>query len=153
MSKKVSRQLRKYWQNLISRGWDIKEIAKHSDYTYTTVWSHTRRIERGHISGKDYRDYIAQNMGYESNKEYQEHLEQERRKRPEYKEISDYIQNNLKERNKSQYWLSKQIDVTRAAISKYVQGKSIPKPDILERIFQTFSAPYKTIEDLLKDRQ
>ena len=74
----------------------------------------------------------------------------QRQERPENQRLSDLIKKRLKELGKNQDWLSRQIDVSRAAVSKYIQGEYTPDTKILERLYSVLEVPYKTLDDLLE---
>ncbi|MDP3727934.1 MAG: helix-turn-helix transcriptional regulator, partial [bacterium] len=82
--------------------------------------------------------------------EYQNYHSKQRMKRPENQELSDLVKRRLKELGKNQSWLAEELGISRQVISYYVKGKSIPKGDILEKLYSSLDVPYKTLDDLLE---
>src|SRR3989338_7450576 len=89
---------------------------------------------------------------FESLTEYNDYHERQRTSRPENQELSDLIKKRLKELGRNQSWLAEEIEVTKQRVSQYVQGKSFPKEDVLQKLYSSLEVPYKTLEDFLDDR-
>src|SRR3989344_267239 len=110
-------------------------------------------------SQNEYNDYhIRQRTNPETGKlfasrtEYNDYHERQRTSRPENQELSDLIKKRLKELGRNQSWLAEEIEVTKQRVSQYVQGKSFPKEDVLQKLYSSLEVPYKTLEDFLDDR-
>src|SRR3989339_1839 len=110
-------------------------------------------------SQNEYNDYhIRQRTNpktrklFESRTEYNDYHERQRTSRPENQELSDLIKKRLKELGRNQSWLAEEIEVTKQRVSQYVQGKSFPKEDVLQKLYSSLEVPYKTLEDFLDDR-
>ena len=89
---------------------------------------------------------------FASRTEYNDYHERQRTSRPENQELSDLIKKRLKELGRNQSWLAEEIEVTKQRVSQYVQGKSFPKEDVLQKLYSSLEVPYKTLEDFLDDR-
>src|SRR3989339_249982 len=89
---------------------------------------------------------------FESLTEYDDYHIRQRTSRPENQELSDLIKKRLKELGRNQSWLAEEIEVTKQRVSQYVQGKSFPKEDVLQKLYSSLEVPYKTLEDFLDDR-
>src|SRR3989339_594477 len=89
---------------------------------------------------------------FESLTEYNDYHVRQRTSRPENQELSDLIKKRLKELGRNQSWLAEEIEVTKQRVSQYVQGKSFPKEDVLQKLYSSLEVPYKTLEDFLDDR-
>src|SRR3989344_6001535 len=110
-------------------------------------------------SQNEYNDYhIRQRTNpktrklFASRTEYNDYHERQRTSRPENQELSDLIKKRLKELGRNQSWLAEEIEVTKQRVSQYVQGKSFPKEDVLQKLYSSLEVPYKTLEDFLDDR-
>ncbi len=84
-----------------------------------------------------------------SQNEYQRYRAEERQKRPKNQGLSDFIKTRLRELGKNKSWLAIQTGLTYRTVSLYVNGTSIPKDNLLERLFSSLDVPYKTLDDLL----
>ena len=71
--------------------------------------------------------------------------------RAENKGLSVLIRTRLKELGKNQSWLAGEMGITHQAVSKYVQGTSVPTRDLLKRLYSSLDVPYETLDDLLED--
>ena len=123
---------------------------------------------KGAKSMKERKEQIAKNYGFSSFESYQEHLAKlngynstserrkaviERKKRkPENRAIRNLIKDRLEYLGETQSWLALQIDTSKAHISNYARGINLPQQDRLERIFSALQVPYRTIDDLMQDR-
>jgi len=157
MSKKLSDGVIELIQGLYSQGLSVAEVSRRINVSYSTVYSHTRARQRINPetgqpfkSGNQYEDYLARQRGFASRGEYQRHQFREKQKRPENKTLSSLIRKRLRELDKSQRWLAKQLGITEGAVSRYVSGKNIPKKNLQPKLFETLDVPYKTIDDLLE---
>ena len=102
----------------------------------------------GFNSKKDYEIKHVKNMGFNSIEEYRKYLEDKRKGRKKNKIFSRFLRKRLTETGMNKYQLSKKINISREAVSKYTEGKMIPKKELLKRIFLALDVPYKTLEDL-----
>ncbi|MFH1181976.1 MAG: helix-turn-helix domain-containing protein [Candidatus Woesearchaeota archaeon] len=117
------------------------------------------RTEKPFENEQEYRVFLATKgddpdtgQPYKSIGDYRAGKALERAERPENQCLSDLIVTRLEELGKNQAWLAGEIGRSREMVSKYAQGKNIPSGKVLERLFLALDVPYKTIDDLLKDR-
>ena len=65
------------------------------------------------------------------------------------------IDNRLKELGRNQSWLAEQLGVSKQAVSLYVQGKSKPKGEKLDKLFGVLNINNmgrpKILDDLLEE--
>ena len=106
-------------------------------------------LQKGYSSMNEYQNYLAEQRGFSSINEYHKSLCAERQERTENRALSNLIKTRLEEIRKNQYWLSKQMGVSRQIISFYSSGKIIPSQIVLARLFKTLEVPYKRLEDIL----
>jgi transcriptional regulator with XRE-family HTH domain len=57
----------------------------------------------------------------------------------------------LKNLGKNQSWLAEEIGVTRQSVSLYVKGRSVPKDDLLQKLYSSLDVQYGILDDLLED--
>ncbi len=162
-------------------GYTGNEIAKTLGMSNGATWIATVGRDKGFSSSKDHLDYLARQQTnpetgkhftghyqyedylarqkinpetgekYKSFSEYSANLAQKRKTRKENKELSNFISFTLGWQDKSPKWLAEQVGIHPSTVSDYIQGKQIPSPRLLQRIFQVLEAPYQTIEDLIED--
>ena len=168
MAKRLSAEIKEKITLLYDNGngLDISKIAQQIGVSYQAIYSLTRIKQRTNPeTGKlfesltEYDDYhIRQRTNpktrklFASRTEYNDYHERQRTSRPENQELSDLIKKRLKELGRNQSWLAEEIEVTKQRVSQYVQGKSFPKEDVLQKLYSSLEVPYKTLEDFLDDR-
>ena len=170
MARKVSDETRQLMYDLHDEGLSIIEIASRANVAASTSCGYIMAREKGFSSDEEYREayrkklakkhgfdsyleyqeHLLKQKGFDSPVEYREHLAKQKQKRPENQELSNLIKRRLKELKKDQTWLSRQVNVSRESISKYVQGKYVPNARILEIVFSALDVPYKTLDDLME---
>ena len=142
-----------------------KEIVEETSVSFHTVWAYTKLREKTNPETGELYESQNQYMAslakqrinpetgelYESLDQYIKYRAKQRVKKPENKALSGLIKRRLKELGKNQTWLSKRMGVSREAVSRYVQGESIPHKKPLKRLYSALKVPYKTIDDLLED--
>lgn len=167
MPKKIPGKTRKRIIRLYDKGSGLSppEIARRIGVSYSCVYGLTRIRQRINpetgepfASRREYREYSAKRKInpetgglYPSRSEYKKHSAMQRRKRPENQALSKLIKKRLNELRKDQSWLAGEMGVTRQAVSLYVRGKSVPKKDLLQKLYSSLDVPYKTLDDLLED--
>ncbi|MDP6548117.1 MAG: helix-turn-helix transcriptional regulator [Candidatus Woesearchaeota archaeon] len=87
---------------------------------------------------------------FESLSQYRDYTTRQRVNRSENQGLSDLIRRKLKELGKNQSWLAEEIGVTRQTVSLYVKGKTVPKDDLLQKLYSSLDVPYGTLDDLLE---
>ena len=144
-----------------------KDLSDKLNLPYSAVYINLRTTQRGYTSFneyikdlikkrefscyKDYCNYLAKQKGFKSRHAYDVYLSEERQKKPENKKLSEIIIKTLKELEKNQSWLAKQIGVSRQVVSNYTHAKIMPRKPVLEKIFSALELPYKTLEDLTEN--
>jgi len=93
------------------------------------------------------------NKPFESLTELQSYQARQRKRRNANKKLEELITISLEVMEKSETWLAGKIGVSKAMVSLYAQGKSIPKPEVLRKLFRALRTPYKTLEDLVNDSE
>ena len=73
------------------------------------------------------------------------------RRRKVNRKLEELVSVSLNVLNKDLSWLAKEIGVSRQMTSLYSQGKSIPKPEILSKLFVALDTPFKTLDDLVNE--
>ena len=134
MGKKIPNETIDLMQDLYSRGLSVTAVAKRANVPYSTAWSYT----------------AAKQRGFASRGEYEAHLAKQRQQQPINQKLSDLIKQRLAELGKSQKWLSIQLRITEGAVSRYLSGRTTPRRNLQERLFETLELPYQTLEDLVE---
>nr|MBI4156466.1 helix-turn-helix domain-containing protein [Candidatus Woesearchaeota archaeon] len=161
-----------------AKGISVVEIAKKENLTYNQVYYHTGLLDlalsQGYASQREYVNYqirqkinpetgkkyasrseydedLAKRRGFKSKSKYQEYLAKIKQNKKQNKELSDLIREKLKKTGKDQKDLAEEIGVSRQMVSIYLQGKSIPKNDILKKLSKAIEVPYKILEDILEE--
>lgn len=148
--KKFSKETVEKMQSLYEENLSAKEISKRLKISYSTVYVYAKVFSGEFGSRNDYWEYLAKQKGFESLSDYRGYLAKQRQEKKDYKRLSIVLQENLKERGR-QSWLANQVNITRQAVSLYLQGKAIPNEKLLRNIFHALNLPYKTLEDLLEN--
>ena len=109
-------------------------------------------------SQTQYRDYNARQrvnpetgQPFESRSQYQDYRERQKVNRPENQGLGGLIRRRLKNLGKNQSWLAEEIGVTRQSVSLYVKGRSVPKDDLLQKLYSSLDVQYGILDDLLED--
>ena len=164
-----------------NEGFTGNEIVKTLQMSAGATWVATVGKDRGYSSIKAHLDYLAQQQinpdtgahfighrEYEvylvkqrinsqtrelftSHVEYSKHLAKKRKRRKDNKAFSEFIDISLDVLGQSVSWLAEKTNLGETTIWQYVEGKSLPSNYLLPRIFAALEAPYKTIDDLIKD--
>jgi len=161
-----------------AKGISVIEIAKKENLTYNQVYYHTGLLDlalsqgyasqreyvnyqtrqkinpetgKEYASRSEYDEYLAKRRGFKSRREYREYLAKIKQNKKQNKELSDLIRKKLKKTGKDQKDLAEEIGVSRQMVSIYLQGKSIPKNDILKKLSKAIEVPYKILEDILEE--
>ena len=144
MRKRIPERAREEIIRLYDNGSGLSpaEIARQTGVSYSSVYGLTRIRQR-----------VNPETGepFESRNQYQEYTARQRVNRPENQGLSDLIKKRLKELGRNQSWLSREIGVSRQAVSKYVQGKYTPDNGVLEKMYSALEVSYQTLDDLLDD--
>ncbi len=122
------------WE-LYQKGRNFREIASAVRVSNYSAWVFTAGRERGFNDSREYNEELAKRHGFKNRSGYQEHLINERKKRRPNKDLSHLIKFKLKKLGKNQSWLAEQLSVTRASVSLYALGKSIPHDELLTSLF------------------
>src|SRR3989338_1334695 len=157
-------------RQLYSEGIPVLKIARRANVSYPTAYCHTRAVERGFNSRKEYEDYLARQRGFKSKSQYMTMRKREQRKensqtrnlimlkwREEVKafrekrnkELSDFLNKGLNDMDINKTRLASRVGVTKQAISVYSRGRSFPSEDILKNICNALGAGQETLEVLL----
>ena len=153
MVKKITdEQKEKAWR-LYNYGESIANIAKYVSISCISAWVMTKGRKRGFKNYTEYEEYLAQKRGFKTINEYNKHLAKQRSKRRDNIELKDLIHSYLKKFKKNQSWLAEKIGVSRQAVSFYALGKSIPKYETLDKLFNILEVKRKpkSLCDLVKE--
>jgi hypothetical protein len=152
MYRKIGVNIKEKANVLRSEGYTYREISQELDVSLYTVYNAINKKRKKYYQNhKNNTDYFEK-KGFKDFREYNNYLEQQRIEQPENIALSRYITHELGKLKKSQGWLSKRIGmVTHQSVSDYILGKKLPSKEVLETLFIVFDAPYRTIDDLLKD--
>ena len=137
MVKKITdEQKEKAWR-LYNHGESIANIAEYVSVSCISAWVMTKGRKRG----------------FKTINEYNKHLAKQRSKRRDNIELKDLIHSYLKKFKKNQSWLAEKIGVSRQAVSFYALGKSIPKYETLDKLFNILEIKKRprSLCDLVKE--
>lgn len=145
-----------------------KKISREMRLSCGTIYQYICAMSLGFNSPNNYRKYMAgykgiscridrdhfiSERGFLSEKQYKIYREEQKQKRPKNMALSNLIKTRLEEIGKNQYWLSKQINVSRQMISLYCSARRIPKRHILRRIFTVLNVSYRNLEDIISAQE
>ena len=82
----------------------------------------------------EYRSLLAVRKGYASYGDCLKHQGDARARRSLYKQIGRVVNTLLQESGGTQSWLAKQLGVSRTAARDYQKGRSVPRPQTLEKL-------------------
>ncbi len=150
MSKKLKEEKKTEISNLYKQGLSIEKIAMKTNVPASSVYELTRLKERGFDSYSKYNQYriklngynscgeyeeeLARLKGFESKTKYFKYLAEKRAKRRKNVSFSIFLKKALKDLNKNQSWLAKQLGVSDQLMSIYVHGRSIPNQEKFEKL-------------------
>jgi transcriptional regulator with XRE-family HTH domain len=89
----------------------------------------------------------AKEKGFDSLAEYRDSLSTQKDKQ----KLAEIINTKLAELGKTQTRLGKEVGVTRASVSLYSQGRSIPKEDVFEKICAALGIEYAPISEVYEN--
>jgi predicted transcriptional regulator/heme-degrading monooxygenase HmoA len=107
--------------------------------------------QMGFASKRDYERYLAtEKLGFKTVGEYEKDRERKRQQKPVNQELSSLIKSSLEKLDRNQTWLARQLGVSDGAVSRYVSGKTTPRPGLQLELFKTLKLPYKTLDDIMQ---
>jgi hypothetical protein len=86
---------------------------------------------------------------FETMGQYITYIQNRRLSDPSNAELGNLVKRKLLELQKSQSWLSKQLGVSRQAVSGYIQGRYAPSVEVLENLSSVISVSYRDLETLV----
>lgn len=125
-------------------------LAKKNGFKDLNAYHEMLAKKNGFKSRYRYNEFLAIKNGFESYKDYTTFLDKQREQKQPYKELSDIIKTKLKELNKTQQWLASMLDVSKAAIYKYVSARAIPRKDIRRIMYRTLNIDGSNLESLIQ---
>lgn len=149
---------------LYTQGFSYKQISRRVRLTHDTISRYISAMSLGFNSPSKYVGYIFESKGisfkdnrlrlilqrgFLSETQYRNYMAEQRQKKPKNIALSNLINTRLEEIGKSQYWLSKQIGVSRQITSFYCKGKVIPKRHVLKKIFMELEVPFRSLEEIV----
>jgi len=141
MYRRISDETKQLIEHLYAQDLPIVEIAEIANVSYSFVYGLTRVKKRVNPeTGKP----------FESRSQYNRYREGQRTNRPENQGLSNLIKRRLNKLGKNQAWLARNIGITHQAVSLYVAGRSVPRNDLLQRLYFSLRVPYKTLDDSLE---
>lgn len=123
-------------------------MADNAGFSSQSKYKEDLAKRRGFESLSEYQEYLVNKRGFKSLTEYEQHLAKERQEKPLNKELGNLLKRRLVELKRSQVWLSRQLEITQGAVSRYVAGKTTPKKSLQKKLFDTLGLPYETLDDL-----
>ncbi|MEK6811606.1 MAG: helix-turn-helix transcriptional regulator, partial [Nanoarchaeota archaeon] len=89
---------------------------------------------------------------FESLTELQGYQAKKARRRKANRKLEELINVSLNVLEKDISWLAERIGKSKGSVYSYANGKTIPKPPTLRKIFRELQTPFKTLEDLVEDK-
>ena len=128
-----------------------EHLARNRGFNSHTEYQEHLAIEKGFKSLHEYKEHLAKKQGFKSYTEYQIFLAKERQKRTLNKKLSIIINQQLEILDKNAKWLADELGITEGAVSRYREGKTIPRRSLQQRLFEILKLPYKTLDDIMKN--
>ncbi|MBR9706521.1 hypothetical protein GOV14_05780 [Candidatus Pacearchaeota archaeon] len=154
MAQKLTKEDKGLIRKLHNQGLSTKEISSQLGIANSTAWIYAKSDpeetspttnyhdswaqSKGYADFSDYKESHAIANGFQSYSEYQAHLENLRTQKAKNQELGELIQSELKRRKKNQTWLADCVDVTHQAVSSYINAKSYPSDEVVEKIYECF---------------
>ena len=92
-----------------------------------------------------------QKQYYREHKDESRRYYQERKKERRYKKQGDFLKEKLKELNKNQSWLARELGVTKESVSKYIRGIYFPKKiEKRKELCRILRIKYSDLEKMLE---
>lgn len=116
----------------------LKEIAeKVGSVSPSTVRRYTVIPKYGINGFKSYTEYLKSTIRY-------------RQMNPSSKSLSKLVIEGLEELDISCAELARRLGVSREVVSKYAQGKTMPRKEVFERMCEVFRRTYNTLDEVLR---
>ena len=128
-----------------------EHLAQQKGFTNYTEYNEHLAQQRWFATLHEYNEHLAQQRGFATLHEYNEHLAQQRRQRTENQLFSSLLKGRLKEISKNQSWLAREIGISSAMVSNYINGKNVPTDKNFKKICQVLDLSYRTLGDIVKD--
>src|SRR3989344_2138776 len=167
MSRRITDEQGEEARRLYDTGLKPSEIAMQTGISYSSVYGLTKVRQRVNPetgekfkSYGDYQDYLArQRVNPETEEKFKSYGDNQdylaRQRVNQNKEQSDLIRGRLEEMGKNQSWLAEQLGVSKQAVSLYIQGKSKPRGERLDKLLRVLNINNrekpKTIDDLVEE--
>ena len=171
MNKRITTEQKEEVKRLYDsgKGLSIIEIVERTGLNYHVVYTQTKlrntlrqrtNPETGQpfTSKGEYESYQARQrtnpetgQPFTSLTELKDYQARKARRRKVNRKLEELVSVSLNVLNKDLSWLAKEIGVSRQMTSLYSQGKSIPKPEILSKLFVALDTPFKTLDDLVNE--
>src|SRR3989338_3692446 len=144
MSRRITDEQREEARRLYDTGLKTSEIGMQTGISYSSVYGLTKGRQRGNPEkGEKFKSYV----------DNQDYLARQRVN--QNKEQSDLIRGRLEEMGKNQSWLAEQLGVSKQAVSLYIQGKSKPRGERLDKLLRVLNINNrekpKSIDDLVEE--
>ena len=148
MNKRITTEQKEEVKRLYDsgKGLSIIEIVERTGLNYHVVYTQTKL-----------RNTLRQRTNPETGQpftsltELKDYQARKARRRKVNRKLEELVSVSLNVLNKDLSWLAKEIGVSRQMTSLYSQGKSIPKPEILSKLFVALDTPFKTLDDLVNE--
>ncbi|MFH1072544.1 MAG: helix-turn-helix domain-containing protein [Nanoarchaeota archaeon] len=124
-------------------------LVKKNGFTSRTDYETYLAEKNGFPTLLAYAEHLAVQNSYPSYNDYREEKARARQQRPLNREFGGLLQEKLKELGKSQAWLSAQIHRSKHQVCLYLQGKSLPNPDVAKEIFSILGVKNSRLEELI----
>lgn len=136
-------------------------IAKEEHLPYTTVYDYKHGLKKrskgyrkesamklGYTSYISYLNALARKRGFGSHNGYEESLSKKRMERLPNIIFGELVKNTLERTGNNTYWLGFKAKVSEMAIRSYIDGKYLPRDEIISRISDVLDIGIKSRNDL-----
>lgn len=124
-----------------------EHLAKAKGFeSYTEQQEHLAKA-RGFESLYKYHEHLAREKGFESYPDYEKYLARKKQKKVEYILFSLFLEEITDDLEITKFELAEILEVDRSMVTRYFQGKSLPKKKVMDRLFSRLDIPYQDLED------
>ena len=136
---------------LDEKGVSLEDIAGSSGISSGTVKKILSAVKRGQGSYERYLSTLAKNKGHSSRYDYRKELSDRKSETLRAKMYRLYIFEELHKIGRKPVWLAKKSGLSKAMISNYINGRSLPSRENFERIDHIFRTGYNNLDNLIMD--
>jgi len=153
MSNKTSKEDIEFMRRLRKEyGFSLARIAAMTGVSAETARTYVHLIdELGYDSAIDYYTFIAQDKGFDSLQDYQQHCTQQRQQQAINRVFSTVVRARLQELGKNPLWLAREMKVTKSMGYRYAKGTNLPRKELQRKLFKVLKLKYNSIDELLEN--